>query len=853
MEEKMKKISIIVPVYGVEEWLARCLDSLVNQTLQDLEIIVVNDGSQDNSQTIIDEYEKKYPDLVKGYQKQNGGLSDARNYGMKYATGEYIAFVDSDDYVDTTMYEKLYQKAKEDNADAVTCAYYKVNEKQKSKKSAQKGEMHLFGKNIRENTEMLIKLAPYAWNKLIRREVFEKSGLSFPKGLIFEDLCTMYPLLLYCNKVSKVDEELYYYIEQREGSIINTFSQKKMQVLDALTLLNKRFQEAGEFEDFHDELVTINLRHTYYRFKEFHLYKKRGFQFKFVHRTFKHLKKYFPDWRENYGYFPNFTLPAARNAKRWLYKRSWYWYMVALLPLPVIKFGMKIDRNLYNKTNLYRYCYIFTRQHSKIDKKMVLFESFHGKKISDSPLAMLQELLKEERQYKIYYTVNKANYKEQKQFIKNNHMKIRLVKLKSFKYQRIIAKAGYLINNVSFPPYFIKKEGQIYMNTWHGTPLKTLGKNMCQGIESMHNIQHNFLQSDYLLFPNEFTKNHMMEDYNLEQLYTGKTIVCGYPRNSVFMDENAGKRLKAELGYDGKTLYTYMPTWRGKNSYQKNGSDYIDDIEGILTNVDQVLTDNEIFFVNLHPNVNSDVNFDSYKHIQPFPTDIPQYDFINCTDVLITDYSSIFFDFSITKKPIVLFMYDYDEYMEERGMYTDVKELPFTKVYNLQDFIKGLKGKEFLKSTYSDDKEYHEKYIQYDSLDAAKYVNEVMFDQNFEHVKVEDYSHNKKKPWKLYVFQERVDNKEDLDRIYEENKSEDTIFAIRLHFFDAKMNQWFYSEYNKKMTYIIYSYHRVLTWYEVKQWNRHNEKFRKIARERGYQRSLPNIMIINKDEIRNVI
>lgn len=853
MEEKMKKVSIIVPVYGVEEWLPRCLDSLVNQTLQNLEIIVVNDGSPDNSQAIIDEYEKKYPDLVKGYQKQNGGLSDARNYGMKYATGEYIAFVDSDDYVDTTMYEKLYQKAKEDNADAVTCAYYKVNEKQKTKKSAQKGQMHLFGENIRENTEMLIQMAPYAWNKMIRREVFEKSGLTFPKGLIFEDLCTMYPLFLYCNKVSKVDEELYYYIEQREGSIINTFSPKKMQVLDSLELLNARFVEAGEFENFHDELVTINLRHTFYRFKEFHLYKNRMFQLRFVRRTFKHLKKYFPDWRENYGYFPNFTLPAARNGKRWLYKRSLYWYIIALMPLLVIKLGMKIDRNLYNKANVYRYCYIFTRQHSKIDKKMVLFESFHGKKISDSPLAMLQELLKENKKYKIYYTVNKANYKEQKRFIKSNHMDIHLVKLKSFKYQKIIAKAGYLINNVSFPPYFIKREGQLYMNTWHGTPLKTLGKNMCQGIESMHNIQHNFLQSDYLLFPNEFTKNHMMEDYNLEKLYTGKTVVCGYPRNSIFMDAAAGKKLKSDLGYEGKTLYTYMPTWRGKNSYQKNGLNYIDDIYNILKRVDEVLTDEEIFFVNLHPNVNSDVNFDEYNHIQPFPVDIPQYEFINCTDVLITDYSSIFFDFSITKKPIVLFMYDYDEYMEERGMYTDVKELPFTKIYNLKDFIKGLQEKKFLESTYSDDKEYHEKYIQYDSVNAAKYVNEVIFDQNFEHVKVEDYSHNEKKPWKLYVFQERVDNKKDLDRIYEENDPENTIFAIRLPFFDAKMNQWFYSEYNEKITYIIYSYHRVLTWYEVKQWNRHNEKFRKIARERGYQRSLPNITIINKDEIRNVI
>lgn len=107
----MKKVSVIVPVYNVEKYLERCLNSLVNQTLQDIQIIVVNDGSPDNSQEIIDRFEKEYPDKLKGYIKENGGLSDARNYGMQFVEGEYVAFVDSDDYVDDTMYEKLYIKA----------------------------------------------------------------------------------------------------------------------------------------------------------------------------------------------------------------------------------------------------------------------------------------------------------------------------------------------------------------------------------------------------------------------------------------------------------------------------------------------------------------------------------------------------------------------------------------------------------------------------------------------------------------------------------------------------------------------------------------------------------------------
>ena len=115
------KVSVIVPVYNVEKYLAKCLDSLVIQTLEDIEIIVVNDGTKDNSQLIINQYVKNYPDKVFSYIKKNGGLGDARNYGLQYANAEYIGFVDSDDYVSPHMYEKLYKKAISDNSDLVLC------------------------------------------------------------------------------------------------------------------------------------------------------------------------------------------------------------------------------------------------------------------------------------------------------------------------------------------------------------------------------------------------------------------------------------------------------------------------------------------------------------------------------------------------------------------------------------------------------------------------------------------------------------------------------------------------------------------------------------------------------------
>ena len=104
----MKKVSVIVPVYNVENYITKCLESLVSQTLQDMEIIIVNDGSTDNSQQIIDNFVKKYPEKIKAFIKDNGGLSDARNFGIDRAIGEFIGFVDSDDYVTPTMFEQMY-------------------------------------------------------------------------------------------------------------------------------------------------------------------------------------------------------------------------------------------------------------------------------------------------------------------------------------------------------------------------------------------------------------------------------------------------------------------------------------------------------------------------------------------------------------------------------------------------------------------------------------------------------------------------------------------------------------------------------------------------------------------------
>ena len=165
MKNNKIKVSIIVPVYGVEKYIDKCLDSLVNQTLKDIEIIVVNDGSLDNSQKIVDKYVKKYPKMVKSYIKKNGGQGSARNFGIKHSIGEYIGYVDSDDYVELDMYEKLYKKAKSKKYEIVVCGNYNVKEDYSSKIE------DVFVSSYQTNLEnsMFGKIA--VWNKIYKREL----------------------------------------------------------------------------------------------------------------------------------------------------------------------------------------------------------------------------------------------------------------------------------------------------------------------------------------------------------------------------------------------------------------------------------------------------------------------------------------------------------------------------------------------------------------------------------------------------------------------------------------------------------------------------------------------------------
>jgi len=220
MQEK-DLISIIVPVYKSEKYLKKCIDSILNQTYKNIEIILVNDGCPDKSGKICDDYAEKEK-RIKIIHKENGGLSDARNKGIELASGKYIGFVDSDDYIEKNMYETLYNMIKTNNADISICSFYLENENDKIENMKNKfkceEETKLILNKIQVLKELLTnpKIQNYAWDKLYKKELFK--DIRFPIGRSFEDINVMYRLFDKVNKVVYTDVPKYHYV-QREDSI----------------------------------------------------------------------------------------------------------------------------------------------------------------------------------------------------------------------------------------------------------------------------------------------------------------------------------------------------------------------------------------------------------------------------------------------------------------------------------------------------------------------------------------------------------------------------------------------------------------------------------------------------------
>ena len=236
-------ISVIVPVYNVEKYLERCIDSIIDQTYKNIEIIIVNDGSTDNCASIIKGLQEK-DSRIKSYYQANAGLSAARNTGIENSSGDYYLFVDSDDYIHPQMVEILYKNLIDYEADLSVCDLHWIEEGKDAEEYVQNNPVVYSGKEVLRKLIGDDLISVVAWNKLYKKEIFK--DIRYPVGRLHEDEFVIHKILSKCNKSVYTDAKLYYYIK-RKGSIVRVKSAKNME--DALIAFCERLAWAFPRKD----------------------------------------------------------------------------------------------------------------------------------------------------------------------------------------------------------------------------------------------------------------------------------------------------------------------------------------------------------------------------------------------------------------------------------------------------------------------------------------------------------------------------------------------------------------------------------------------------------------------------
>ena len=275
---KEKLVSVIIPVYNAEKYINSCIVSVLNQTYKNLEIIVVNDGSKDNSE---EEILKIKDDRIKYFYKDNSGCGATRNFGIDKARGEFIYFIDSDDYIDKTMIEKLVNSIKDkDSFVGILGFYYDIDGRLKLQK-------------MEEEEHRTLK-SPSVCTRMFRKEILDKSGIRFSGLKIGEDLEFVFKVLAFNNHSTYIDEALYYY-RLHEESLTHDNSIDRLCILKAIESIEKYLKESNKYEEFKELIEFITISHIYFAVINL----KKNEKFDEMKEAIRYLLDKYPNWENN--------------------------------------------------------------------------------------------------------------------------------------------------------------------------------------------------------------------------------------------------------------------------------------------------------------------------------------------------------------------------------------------------------------------------------------------------------------------------------------------------------------------------------------------------------------------------
>lgn len=709
------KVCVIIPYVNEKMFIGDCLDSLEEQTCRDFEAIVVFDHSREESRQVLFGKTVSFP-LRTLELGEDRGVAAARNLGMDSAEGEYILFLDSDDYLERTAIQDMLQLMQE-GTDIVHAGlrktWYgrKVYDDNGEKLEAQNS---IEEKKRREITDLTVL------GYMFRRDYLRQNELYFDDSLCYYP--DLYFITAALNRGARVVEtEKILYLKRQHNDPVRRPSLtqipdekgKNQEVMQAYQQIKKEFSET-EWKELDDMFIRYFIEMIVPWFLT-----AIDIEIPQMYKETLRCLEILPDDAVKRAE------PRVRRFVEYAQKHNLYQLIRKIRRQKKCKTCIKI---LTSRAALKEYLYghVFCRM--KLKESTILFESFLGRSYSDNPKYIFEYLGKHlPGRYKCIWVL------DHKRALPYPAKQIRRY---SFRYFYYMARAKYIVFNGRQPKQFIKRQDNIFLQTWHGTPLKKLVFDMDEVTSAdplyKWDAYHQSIDWDYLIAANAFSEETFCRCFMFER----DLLRTGYPRNDILYLEQEERQavtdtVRSRVGVpEGKKVILYAPTWRDDEYYGPGRHKFTAPLD--MEKMKRELGSEYVILLRVHYFVADRMDLSG---IQDFVFDVSEYEDIAelylASDLLITDYSSVFFDYANLGRPILFYTYDLERYRDKlRGFYLDMeKDLPGPLLYSTEEVVDAVRNLQQIRQDYQERyRSFCETYCDWEDGNASQRVVESVFD-----------------------------------------------------------------------------------------------------------------------------
>ena len=578
------KITVVVAICNVGPYLTECFESLVNQTFDDVEILaIVVEESSDESFEITQEYAQKYASYFTMLTIPKGTVGDVRNHGMQHASGEFVFFVDGDDYLDLTALEKFYKQAQYSGADVVASRIGRIDN-QTGEKGINKAKANMYPTTVLQNPQVLNSAKVYATNKLYKLSVIADNDLYYPTGRWFEDMARTYSILLCAAKIDFVNEPLYWYRVNREGSVTQKNDETIFQALEAVRDFVNFYKSRDAFDACYSVLASLSRRHLTHRFPRLYPSNSGKVRRKFLRQAYRLLDKNFPDWRKQV--FPRFTkdpIVLAQTNPRfaWLlsfvpykYFRSWRKFMAN----EWLQAGLLIVLGGKNKKQ--REQFFLKARTSSVKSGLVFFEVQQGLGLRGDLSRLYRKMREQGAGYdtRFVWALDSEDTRDDVAEIYSSHTTTHFVARGSKEYIQALCTAEYVFFDSTPPVYYRKLANQKVYTLLDMSHIKEVVGAKKFNLHARGELRKRALMSDALLVDRVSYSEPLLRDMLGNCIFEESTIVkarfTGRKEESDPVVQDFFDEYFQESRQSGKKLVLNAPMWTGESrSYAWGGSD----------------------------------------------------------------------------------------------------------------------------------------------------------------------------------------------------------------------------------------------------------------------------------------